>query len=118
MSSYGFGRLSNLATSQERKGNHVVFALLDTPLGVCIHRIHARRAAKATLKGKESKPFDPQNLSPKYHGTHKDQKHLADAGYDCRMLSYQDPLPPVLQWLGLEDSAKTGQVPGPNSKDP
>ena len=103
MSSYGFARLSSLATSQEEKGNHVVFALLDTPLEICIERTEARRAAKATLKGKESKPFDPQNLSAKYHGVHKDQKRLAGAGYDCRMLPYQDPLPTLLQWLGLKE---------------
>jgi hypothetical protein len=103
MSSYGFGRLSSLATSQEQKGNHVVFALLDTPLEVCIRRTEARRVAKAMLMGKESKPFDPQNLIAKYHSTHKDHKRLAEAGYDCRMLTYQDPLPTLLEWLGLKE---------------
>ena len=103
MSSYGFARLSNLATSQEQKGNHVIFALLDTPLEVCIQRTEARRAEKAAKSGKVAKPFNPDNLIDKFHSTHKDQKRLADAGYDCRMLSYQDPLPTLLQWLGLEE---------------
>jgi hypothetical protein len=94
----------NLATSHEKKGNHVIFALLDTPLKVCIQRIEARRSAKAILEGKESKPFDPQNLGAKYQSTHKNQKRLADAGYDCRTLPYQDPLPPLLQWLDLAET--------------
>ena len=106
MSSYGFGRLSNLATSQEKRGNHVIFALLDTPLEVCIQRTEARRAARATQYGKESKPFDPQNLIAKYYSMLRDQERLADAGYACRMIPYQDPLPPLLQWLGLENAER------------
>ena len=104
MSSYGFGRLSNLATSQEQKGNQVIFAALDTPLEVCIQRTEGRRAARATQYGKESKPFDPQNLIAKYYSMLRDQERLADAGYDCRVLPYQDPLPLLLQWLGLIDA--------------
>lgn len=123
MSSYGFARLSNLATSQEQKGNQVIFALLDTPLEVCIQRTQARRAAKAALNGKEPKPFNPENLSAKWHSTHKDQRRLAGAGYDCRTLPYQDPLPTLLQWLGLMDPSPPGvtkvnkSTSGPNGME-
>ena len=103
MSSYGFGRLSKFAIDQKEKGQQVVFGLMDTPLEVCIQRCEERRAAKAAAKGSVAKPLNPQNLVDKWNGTHKDQQKLKDAGFDCRLIPYQDSLSTVLSWLNIAD---------------
>lgn len=101
LGSYGFGRLTKLAADLEAQGHHMIFALMDTPLDVCITRCEARRAEKAAAKGKDPKPLDPHNLESKWDATHKDHERLGAAGLDCRLIPYQDPLPTILSWLGL-----------------
>jgi hypothetical protein len=99
MGSYGIGRLFTFATQQETKGNHVIFALMDTPLEECIRRCEARRAEKAASKGKEAKPLDPSNLRDKWEANQKDQVKLAALGHDTRSIPHQDPLPTILGWF-------------------
>jgi len=101
MGSYGIGRLQKFAEEQKAKGNLVIFALLDTPLALCIERCEKRRAEKAAAKGKEAKPLNPENLKSKWDSNHKDIEKLRALGLDCRMIPHQDPLPFLLFWLGI-----------------
>jgi Fe-S cluster assembly ATPase SufC len=101
MGSYGIGRLQTFAEAQTTKRNHVIFALMDTPLDVCISRCEARRSEKAAAKGKEPKPLNPENLKSKWDSNHKDLAKLKALGLDTRLIPYQDPLPLLLDWLGI-----------------
>lgn len=102
MGSYGIGRLQAFATNQEAKGNHVIFALMDTPLQTCIARCEQRRAEKAAAKGKEAKPLDPANLKSKWESNWKDIGKLRELGLDCRTIPHNDPLPTLLSWLQIQ----------------
>ena len=101
MGSYGIGRLQKFAEEQRAKGNRVIFALMDTPLALCIERCEKRRAEKAAAKGKEPKPLNPENLKSKWESNHKDLAKLKALGLDTRLIPYLDPLPSLLSWLGL-----------------
>jgi ABC-type dipeptide/oligopeptide/nickel transport system ATPase component len=102
MGSYGIGRLQKFSVDQTAKSNKVIFALMDTPLETCIARCEARRAEKAAAKGKEAKPLNPENLRSKWESNHKDLQKLKDLGLDTRFIPHIDPLPTILQFLGVD----------------
>lgn len=101
MGSYGIGRLQKFSEDEAAKSNHVIFALMDTPLETCISRCETRRAEKAAAKGKDPKPLNPANLQSKWDSNHKDLAKLKALGLDTRFIPHTDPLPTLLSWLGL-----------------
>ena len=60
-----------------------VFAILDTPLQVCLDRVRSRRLAKGN-----EKPFNEKNTRDKYTQTHSTAKTLKKLGYDVRPIDH------------------------------
>jgi hypothetical protein len=73
----------------------VIFALLDTPVELCVERTIARRHAAGN-----SAPFDSANLREKWDRTRRQHLRLRDAGHDCRDLRHDDAVAMILAWLG------------------
>lgn len=94
MSMYGFERLANFADSQKAKGNKVIFALLDTPVELCVERVRQRRREVGNRK-----PFNPEKLLDKYASIHRAQERLRAAGYAARVLPHEEPLQTLLRWF-------------------
>lgn len=69
------------ATIQET-GN-AVFAILDTPLEVCLERVQARRTARG-----DERPFNPKNTKDKWTQTMSTAKSLHALGYDVRAIDH------------------------------
>jgi hypothetical protein len=99
MTSYGFGRVARFADKQERKGNHMIFARIDTPADLCIERVRQRRREAGNPK-----PFDPGKLVRKYESVLRSQEKLREAGYDARILPHEEPLQTLLRWLSERNS--------------
>lgn len=94
ITSYGFGRVTRFATKQERKGNHMIFAHIDTPAELCVERVRQRRKEAGN-----SKPFSPEKLLHKYESVLRSQDKLREAGYDARILPHEEPLQTLLRWF-------------------
>lgn len=98
---YGFGRVARFVDEQEAKGNHVIFACLDTPVEVCVKRVQQRRRLRGNYK-----PFNPDHLLHKHDALLRMQEKFREAGYDTRVLSHEDPLQTLLRWLAEQNPAK------------
>ena len=94
MTSYGFGRLARFVNTQTAKGNHVIFASLDTPVELCLKRVRARRK-----QAQNKKLFDPEKLAEKYASVLRSQNKMQAAGYDTRILPHEEPLQTLLRWF-------------------
>jgi hypothetical protein len=94
ITSYGFGRVTRFADKQKRKGNHMIFANIDTPAELCIERVRQRRREAGNPK-----PFDPEKLLHKYESVLRSQEKLRAAGYDARVLPHEEPLQTLLRWF-------------------
>lgn len=84
-------------TSDEfaRQSPHqVIFAMLDTPVDLCIQRVAARRNAAGNKK-----QFDPRNLIAKHQAVVRAQERLLKAGHDARILPHEEPLQTILRWI-------------------
>ena len=99
ITSYGFGRVTRFAAKQERKGNHMIFAHLDTPADLCIERVRQRRKEAGNQK-----PFNPEQLLQKYESVVRSQEKLREAGYDARILPHEEPLQTMLRWFSERGS--------------
>lgn len=80
--------------AKELPQHHFIFAMLDTPAEVCIHRVQKRRLEKGN-----EKPFNPEELLSKVEQIGRRQEDLKQAGYDTRIISHTNPLSTVLYWL-------------------
>lgn len=69
-----------------------IFAILDTPLQVCLDRVRARRAAKGN-----NKPFNEKNTRDKWTQVHSTAKALHKLGYDVRAIDHTRAFEDVLQ---------------------
>ncbi len=90
-SSYG-----SIGRSSEVYGDDFVFAILDTPLEVCIERIRKRREAKGNMK-----PLDPKNTASKYKSVNDSLRMMREANRRIVFLNHKKALP---QLLGLFNS--------------
>lgn len=68
-----------------------VFAILDTPLEVCIERVKNRRLARG-----DERPFNTKNTNDKYTQTHSTAKALVNAGLDVRYINHMDSFSEVM----------------------
>jgi Alpha-glutamyl/putrescinyl thymine pyrophosphorylase clade 2 len=98
---YGFGRVTRFVDEQKAKGNHVIFARLDTPVELCVKRVQQRRRLRGNYK-----PFNPDHLLHKHEALLRMQEKLREAGYDARVLPHEDPLQTLLRWLAEQNPAK------------
>ena len=71
-----------LTISIQETGN-AVFAILDTPVEVCIERVKQRRLARG-----DERPFNPANTKAKHNQTMRAAKNLANLGYDVRAIDH------------------------------
>ena len=69
-----------------------IFAILDTPLQVCLDRVRARRAAKGN-----NKPFNEKNTRDKWTQVHSTAKALHTLGYDVRPIDHTQAFEDVME---------------------
>lgn len=69
----------------------ITYAVLDTPLDVCLERVMARR----TERGDE-RPFNSENTKNKHVQTHRAAQKLKDVGEDVRLIDHTDAFKAVL----------------------
>ena len=60
-----------------------VYAILDTPLSVCLDRVRARRLARG-----DERPLNTANTEMKWKQTMQTAKTLAGLGYDVRVVDH------------------------------
>ena len=94
ITSYGFDRVARFADKQKKKGNHMIFARLDTPAESCIERVRQRREEAGNTQA-----FNPDKLLHKYESVLKSQEKLHRAGYDARTLPHEESLQTLLRWF-------------------
>lgn len=93
----GYGSVGQALGSLRDKGHRVVFALLDTPLEVCLDRIAARRAQRGVTE-----PLNPRNTEQKYKAAHGSQVKIAEVyKHECTMVPYRQATRFVLGLLGF-----------------
>lgn len=84
-----YGSMGELS---RRYGSEFVYAFLNTPVEVCLGRVHERRA-KAGSKTK----FNPQNTVDKWDTIARLKDKLEAGGYHrVATLDWRDPIPPQL----------------------
>lgn len=76
-------------TIQETGG--AVFAIMDTPVDVCLDRVRARRAARG-----DERPFNEKNTRDKWTQTMSTAKALHKLGYDVRAIDHTQAFEDVL----------------------
>jgi hypothetical protein len=72
-----------------------IFAILNTPLYICLDRIARRREER----GKATKPLNTANIEAKWNQVVAFAGRAADEGFDVRWLDYRKPLPQLLEIL-------------------
>lgn len=90
---------NQLRASVAKTPHHFIFGVLDTPVELCIQRVLARRAAAGNTR-----PFDPGKVVQKSKSVLSAAARLRDAGYDVRILPYQNATETVVRWLGAAES--------------
>jgi ABC-type dipeptide/oligopeptide/nickel transport system ATPase component len=68
-----------------------VYAILDTPLHVCLERVKKRRDDRG-----ETKPFNPANTEAKYKQVHRAKVLLENEKCDVRMIDHTNAFKEVL----------------------
>lgn len=69
-----------------------VFAILDTPVEVCLDRVRARRLARG-----DERPLNEKNTRDKYTQTHSTAKALHALDYDVRAIDHTNAYQEVLE---------------------
>lgn len=93
----GYGTVGQALGALRDAGHRVVFALLDTPLEVCLERIQSRRAAKGNHE-----PLNPKNTEQKYKAAHGSQLKIAsEYGHETLMVKHKQAVRTVLGVFGL-----------------
>jgi ABC-type dipeptide/oligopeptide/nickel transport system ATPase component len=92
----GYGSVGRSMTLAERKGHTAIFALLDTPLELCLKRIGERRL----LRGK-TEPLNPKNTEQKFKAARNTQEKLIREGHSCVMIDHKRPVKEVLKYFDV-----------------
>lgn len=123
--SHTFGRYAALDRELRENGIHFVWAILDTPLELCLERVSARREAKRLAKANPPpfKPLNPENttsghiLISRIFGKCNAQnpKDWKDVPYppaklDARVIDHTKAVEQVFRWLTHPDFRRNGQV--------
>ena len=69
-----------------------VFAIMDTPMEVCLERVQARRTARG-----DERPFNPKNTKDKWVQTMSTAKALHKLGYDVRAIDHTNAFEDVME---------------------
>lgn len=85
--SHLYGRYTALADEQTALGHPFIFGFLDTPIGVCLDRINARRRERGN-----DEPVNPRNTETKFRSILGCRAKLDKAGYLVVALPWQEPL--------------------------
>jgi predicted kinase len=78
-------------TATIQQTGEAVFAILDTPVDVCIERVKARRAARG-----DEREFNPKNTKDKWTQTMSTAKALHMLGYDVRGIDHNNAYEEVM----------------------
>lgn len=81
--------------ARELPQHHFIFGMLDTPAEECVRRVQARRLEKGNTK-----PFNPAELLSKVEQIGRRHKDLEVAGWDVRIIPWQDAVNATMDWLG------------------
>lgn len=96
----GYGSVGRAMGRLMTTGGHsTVFALLDTPLELCLERVNARRRARGV-----EEPVNPKNTEQKYKAAHASQRNIAaeNYGHSCVMINHKRPVRDVLALFGVD----------------
>ena len=69
----------------------ITYAVLDTPLDVCLERVMARRVERG-----DDRPFNSENTRNKHVQAHRAAEKLKDAGEDVRLIDHTNAFKEVL----------------------
>ena len=69
-----------------------VFAIMDTPMEVCLERVQARRTARG-----DERPFNPKNTKDKWTQTRSTASALFKLGYDVRPIDHTQAFEDVME---------------------
>jgi hypothetical protein len=93
----GYGSVGQALGELEKKGHESIFALLDTPLELCLERVNARRTARGVLD-----PVNPRNTEQKYKAAHASQVNIDNKyGHRCEMVRHTHPVKDVLNLFSV-----------------
>lgn len=74
--------------------NAAVFAILDTPIDVCLERVRQRRLARG-----DERPLNETNTRDKWQQTRQTAKAMFELGYDVRSIDYTHAYEDVMNIL-------------------
>lgn len=115
--SHSFARYAALDRELFEKGQHCIWAFLDTPLDVCLDRVRWRREERRAAKGGEFKELNVKNTTDKWNdnrvvyerfgaGRKNDWRLTPKFGYagppvklDARLIDYTRAAEQVFEWL-------------------
>lgn len=79
-------------TKTIQETGQAVFAIMDTPVQVCLDRVLARRKARG-----DDRPFNPKNTRDKWTQVHSTAKSLFNLGYDVRAIDNTNAYEEVME---------------------
>ncbi len=79
-------------TKTIQETGEAVFAILDTPIDLCLERVRARRLAKGN-----EKPLNEKNTRDKWTQTMSTAKALHQLGYDVRPIDHTNAFEDVME---------------------
>ena len=79
-------------TKTIQETGEAVFAIMDTPVELCLERVQARRTARG-----DERPFNPKNTKDKHTQTMSTAKALHTLGYDVRPIDHTQAFEDVME---------------------
>lgn len=92
----GRGSIGDFFDTLSPRSWRVVYAVMDTPLELCIERVNKRRLARGV-----SEPVDTTNMTSKHRSRAVEQKKLAAAGFDSILIDHTKPTKHLLSLFGV-----------------
>jgi hypothetical protein len=88
----GYGSVGRCMSALTSKDCTPVWATLDTPLDLCLHRVQQRRAAKG-----KTEPLNPRNTEQKHRAAWMSHDKIAsEYGGNCVWINHKRPVREVL----------------------
>jgi hypothetical protein len=91
----GIGAVGRTMLELAGKSRTVKFALLDTPLELCVDRVNQRRAARGVLE-----PVNPRNTEQKYRAAWKTQDNVPPE--HVATIDHTQPLKSLMSLFGVK----------------
>jgi hypothetical protein len=93
----GYGSVGRSMSLAQSKGHQAVFALLDTPLDLCLRRVNERRRARGVME-----PVNPRNTEQKFKAALSTHNRLLGEGHNCVMINHKHPVRDVLGYFNVQ----------------